>query len=272
MTIIDKIISFSPPNRPKSIFLPDLLDSIRSQKEIKLYVPFGLTWDEQKLWLDFKDLGSLLIAGDAGSGKTTFINSVLFTLIHKLHKNELKILLATTQPSHHEILNIKGDITSKTITDFDNLNLELKNVVDEMENRFKTLEKAYAMNIGEYNQKSNSSIKYIFFVIDNFSDLIKGSNKKTAKEIDESIITLLQLGKAVGIHILLATNHISEKVLSGVATATFINHLCFRTASAKDSEYIMACTGAEKLLGKGDAILSYFHDGGAIRRIQTPLI
>lgn len=192
----------------------------------------------------------LLIAGATGSGKTVAINILLTSLLYSKGPDELKLLLI--DPKRVELPSYNGipHLLTPVITDLKKTITALKWVLREMDRRFTLLAHAGRRDINSYNSSSEESLPYLVVVIDELADLMVAA----ASEVEASIIRIAQMARAVGIHLVVATQRPSVDVLTGLIKANMTTRLAFAVASGVDSRTILDTTGAEKLLGRGDCL------------------
>ncbi|GJQ20475.1 MAG: hypothetical protein HBSIN02_08300 [Bacteroidia bacterium] len=236
---------------------------------------------------DLARMPHLLIAGATGSGKSVGINTILSSLIYRLHPSDVKFViidpkkieLAQYRQLRHHYLAVSPDIQEDIITTPQNAVLVLKSVELEMEKRYDRLAAAGVRNIADYNEKVKSGrlhdtetmrhrkLPYLIIVIDELADLMITA----AKEVEEPIARLAQLARAVGIHLVLATQRPSVDVITGVIKANFPARIAYQVATKIDSRTILDMNGAEQLLGNGDML--YFPPGSPKPiRIQNAFI
>ncbi len=260
-------------------------------KESKAVLPLALgkTISGDVYIADLADMPHLLIAGSTGSGKSVGINMLINSLIYSRHPSEIKFVIV--DPKKIELsfykklsmhfLAVSPDIDEEIITTPQNALLVLNSVIYEMEKRYTKLAKVGVRNIVDYNKKvSNPKTKpkdtdnmkhfklpYIVVVIDELADLMMTSGK----EVEEPIARLAQLARAVGIHLIVATQRPSVNVITGIIKANFSARIAYQVATKIDSRTILDMNGAERLLGKGDML---FMPGGLPKpvRIQNAFI
>ena len=219
---------------------------------------------------DLSKMPHLLIAGSTGSGKSVGINTILVSLIYRLHPSDVKFIIIDPKKielslfgklrSHY--LAVSPDITEEIITTPNNAVLALKSVEIEMEKRYDRLAAAGVRNIADYNERFKSGrlhdtetmkhrrLPYLIVVIDELADLMITA----AREVEEPIARLAQLARAVGIHLVLATQRPSVDVITGVIKANFPARIAYQVASKIDSRTILDMNGADQLLGNGDML------------------
>ncbi len=198
---------------------------------------------------ELDDMPHLLIAGTTGSGKTVCVNSLILSLLFRRTPNELKFLMV--DPKMVELAPFNGlpHLLCPVVTDAKKAAVALNWVVGEMEERYQLLAKVGARNIDAYNEKGER-IPYIVIIIDELADLMMVSRD----QIESAITRLAQLSRAVGIHLILATQRPSVDVITGVIKANFPARISFKVASKVDSRTVLDINGADKLLGKGDML------------------
>ena len=232
-----------------------------------LIIPFGVDTLGKPEYVDFINLPHLLIGGAVSSGKTSFINSVIISLMCKFVPDELQFLLVDPRRVEMSIYNDTQYLLRPVITDVKKTLNALKWTVAEMERRFETLSNKSKINIVEYNKCAKEKLPYIFFVVDELADVMCVA----AAEAEANIIKLSQMARAVGIHMVLATQRPSKDVLSGLMKANITSRLAFSTASKDDSEVILDMSGAEHLLGVGDALF-ISPELARPKRLQIPFV
>jgi S-DNA-T family DNA segregation ATPase FtsK/SpoIIIE len=256
------------PNTQSSfVYLKEVLASDAFQKaESRLTLALGKDIAGQPIVADLDDMPHLLIAGTTGSGKTVCVNSLIVSLLFKSSPNDLKFLMI--DPKMVELMPFNGlpHLLCPVVTDAKKAYTALNWVVNEMEERYKLLAKVGARNIEAYNEKQEK-IPYIVVVIDEFADLMTVARD----QIENAIQRLAQLSRAVGIHLMLATQRPSVDVITGVIKANLPARISFKVASKVDSRTVLDMNGADKLLGKGDML--FLRPGESkLMRIQGTLV
>ena len=239
-----------PNGASASVFLKDVL----SQSEFrssgsKLMLALGKDISGKSLIADLADMPHLLIAGTTGSGKTVALNSIITSILFNASPEEVKFLMVDPKMVELVAYNELPHLLCPVITDTKKVSGALNWVVSEMEHRYRTLAKAGVRNIKGYHQQGNT-MPYIVIVVDELADLMQVS----AKTIESAITRLAQLARAVGIHLILATQRPSVDVVTGVIKANFPARVSFKVASKVDSRTVLDMNGAENLLGKGDLL------------------
>jgi S-DNA-T family DNA segregation ATPase FtsK/SpoIIIE len=256
------------PNIQSSfVYLKEVISAKGFQaSESKLTLALGKDITGQPIITDLTDMPHLLIAGATGSGKTVCVNSLILSLLFKSSPNELKFLMI--DPKMVELAPFNGlpHLICPVVNDAKKASHALNWVVNEMEERYQLLAKAGARNIEIYNSKQEN-IPYIIVIIDELADLMMVSRD----QIETAITRLAQLSRAVGIHLILATQRPSVDVITGVIKANLPARISFKVASKVDSRTVLDMNGADKLLGKGDML--FLRPGESrLVRIQGSLV
>jgi S-DNA-T family DNA segregation ATPase FtsK/SpoIIIE len=239
------------PNTQSSfVYLKEVLGSREFQgAESKLTLALGKDIGGKSVIACLDEMPHLLIAGTTGSGKTVCVNSLILSLIFRATPNELKFIMI--DPKMVELAPFNGlpHLICPVVTEAKKASFSLNWVVSEMEDRYRLLAKVGARNIDSYNEKQEK-IPYIVVIVDEFADLMN-----VAKEqIENAITRLAQLSRAVGIHLILATQRPSVDVITGVIKANLPARISFKVASKVDSRTVLDMNGADKLLGRGDML------------------
>jgi S-DNA-T family DNA segregation ATPase FtsK/SpoIIIE len=239
------------PNTQSSfVYLQEILASGEFQEsKSKLALALGKDITGQPVVADLSDMPHLLIAGTTGSGKTVCVNGLILSMLYKCAPAELKFLMI--DPKMVELMPFNGlpHLLCPVVTDAKKASAALNWVVNEMEERYRIFAKIGTRNIEAYNQKQEK-IPYIVVIIDELADLMVVSRD----QIENAITRLAQLSRAVGIHLILATQRPSVDVVTGVIKANFPARISFKVASKVDSRTVLDMNGADKLLGKGDML------------------
>lgn len=260
-----------PNHNPSIVNIRSVLNSTK-YREAKAALPLamGKTISGEVFVDDLAKMPHLLIAGATGSGKSIGINSIIISLLYKLHPSEVKFVIIDPKKIEltlykrlvNHYLATSSDFRDEIITTPENSVSILKSVEVEMEKRYNRFANAGARNIGEYNDKVKTGkiksspefkhlkMPYIIVIIDELADLMITA----AKEIEEPITRLAQMARAVGIHLVVATQRPSVDVITGVIKANFPARIAYQVASKTDSRTILDMNGAEALLGSGDML------------------
>lgn len=278
-------IGIEVPNRKKQmVALRDVLTVPRfTEAKMDLPIALGKTIANEVFVADLAKMPHLLIAGATGQGKSVGINVVLMSLLYKKHPSQVKLVLIDPKKvelspyskiENHFLGYLPGS-PEPIVTETERVVGTLNSLCIEMEQRYDLMKRAQCRNIKEYNQKfvkrrlnpekGHAFMPYIVLVIDEFADLIMTAGK----EIELPIGRLAQLARAVGIHLIIATQRPSVNIITGVIKANFPARIAFKVASKIDSRTILDGSGAEQLIGQGDMLLSV---GGNIIRLQCAFV
>ncbi len=278
-------IGIEVPNKNKQIVsLKEVLMSDKF-KRAKMDLPIGLgkTISNEVFVADLAKMPHLLIAGATGQGKSVGINVILMSLLYKKHPSQVKFVLIDPKKvelfpyskiENHFLAYLPG-LDEPIVTDTTKVVHTLNSLIIEMETRYDLLKKAHARNIREYNQKfvdrrlnpnnGHKFMPFIVLVVDEFADLIMTAGK----EIELPIGRLAQLSRAVGIHLIIATQRPSVNIITGVIKANFPARIAFKVTAKVDSRTILDTGGADRLIGRGDMLLSF---GSDIIRLQCAFV
>ena len=226
----------------------------------KLTLALGKDIAGQPLIADLNDMPHLLIAGTTGSGKTVCVNSIIMSMLFNAAPHEVKFLFVDPKMVELSIYSALPHALCPAVTDPKKVSAALNWVVAEMENRYSLLAQEGVRNIESYRGKGKM-MPYIVVVVDELADLMQVA----AKQIESAITRLAQLSRAVGIHLILATQRPSVDVITGVIKANFPARISFKVASKVDSRTVLDMNGADKLLGKGDMLFLKPGDAKPIR-------
>ncbi|MFN8291874.1 MAG: DNA translocase FtsK [Chitinophagaceae bacterium] len=278
-------IGIEVPNVRKTVVsMKTLLSSEKFQHNAySLPIAIGKKIDNDNFIVDLASMPHLLMAGATGQGKSVGLNAVLVSLLYKKHPSQLKLVLIDPkkvelsiyrQIEKHFLAKLPGE-EDAIITDTKKVVYTLNALCIEMDNRYDLLKEAGARNIKEYNekfirrklnpQKGHQYLPFIVLVIDEFADLIMTAGK----EIEMPIARLAQLARAVGIHLIIATQRPSVNIITGTIKANFPSRVAFKVSSKIDSRTILDTGGAEQLIGKGDMLISH---NGELTRLQCAFV
>jgi DNA segregation ATPase FtsK/SpoIIIE, S-DNA-T family len=278
-------IGIEVPNVKKTVVsMKTLLASEKFQNNsYSLPVAIGKKIDNENFIVDLTSMPHLLMAGATGQGKSVGLNAILVSLLYKKHPSQLKLVLIDPKKvelsiyrhiEKHFLAKLPGE-EDAIITDTRKVVHTLNALCIEMDNRYDLLKEAGARNIREYNekfikrrlnpQKGHQFLPFIVLVIDEFADLIMTAGK----EIEMPIARLAQLARAVGIHLIIATQRPSVNIITGTIKANFPTRIAFKVTSKIDSRTILDTGGAEQLIGKGDMLISHH---GEVTRLQCAFV
>ena len=248
-----------PNTQSAMVYLRELLESDEFKgADSKLMLALGKSIAGKSVITDLSDMPHLLIAGTTGSGKTVCVNCLIMSLLFHASPEELKFLMVDPKMVELAMFNGLPHLICPVVTEPKKVSGALNWVVSEMENRFKIFAELSVRNIDIYNEKLKAGkfdqphglMPYIVVIIDELADLMLVSQV----DIESAITRLAQLSRAVGIHIVLATQRPSVDVITGVIKANFPARISFKVASKVDSRTVLDMNGADKLLGKGDML------------------
>ena len=239
-----------PNSSTAAVFLKEVLQGSNFQKsKSKLMLAIGKDISGHPIVADLGDMPHLLIAGTTGAGKTVCVNSLIMSMLFNATPDEVKFLMVDPKMVELTQYNDIPHMLCPAVTDHKKVSSALNWVVGEMENRYQLLSKAGVRNIKAYHARG-LNLPYIVIIIDELADLMQVS----AKTVESAITRLAQLSRAVGIHLILATQRPSVDVITGVIKANFPARISFKVASKVDSRTVLDMNGAETLLGKGDML------------------
>ena len=263
----ESLVGIEVPNpKPNLVTLRRIMQSdvfIDLKSKAQLPVVFGKGSSGETKVNDLTQMPHLLIAGSTGSGKSVFINSLLSCLIMQNPPETLRLVLI--DPKRVELTPYNGipHLISPVLVETDRVVAVLKALIQEMQNRYRKMEEVGARNIISYNQQSDQKMPYLLIAVDELADLMMTSSF----DIEQALCRLAQLGRATGIHLIIATQRPSVDVITGLIKANFPSRISFSVTSQIDSRTILDSMGAEKLLGKGD-MLYLAREGSKPERIQ----
>ncbi len=270
------------PNEEASVVsLRKMLESKAFQKsDAKLPLALGETIEGRPFIGDLTEMPHLLVAGATGAGKSVCLNVIIVSILYKADPTDVRMVLIDPKKlelslykklRHHHLITKEG-LNEEVVTTVDNAVAVLRSLEQEMERRYRILAHVGVRNIEDYNkvlkeknlQNDNPSLTklpYLVLIVDELADLMVTG----AREVEEPIARLAQMSRAVGIHLILATQRPSVDVITGVIKANFPSRIAFQVAQKNDSRTILDRNGAEKLLGKGDMLYLHPREQGAIR-------
>lgn len=244
-------IGIEVPNTDSAtVYLKDVLSTSQFRSSpSKLTLSLGKDITGKPIIADLAEMPHLLIAGTTGSGKTVCVNGIIMSILLNASPNEVKFVMVDPKMVELSQFNDIPHLLCPVVTDTKKASGVLNWIVGEMELRYRKLSKAGVRNIKDYNAKGNY-MPHIVVIIDELADLMQVS----AKTVESAITRIAQLARAVGIHLILATQRPSVDVITGVIKANFPARICFNVTSKVDSRTVLDMNGAEALLGKGDML------------------
>jgi S-DNA-T family DNA segregation ATPase FtsK/SpoIIIE len=278
-------IGIEVPNAKKTIVsMRTLLSSEKFlNNNFSLPIALGKKIDNENFIVDLASMPHLLMAGATGQGKSVGLNAILVSLLYKKHPSQLKFVLVDPKKvelsiyktiERHFLAKLPGE-EDAIITDTKKVVHTLNALCIEMDNRYDLLKEAGCRNIREYNEKfaarklnpekGHQFLPFIVLVVDEFADLIMTAGK----EVEMPIARLAQLARAVGVHLIIATQRPSVNIITGTIKANFPARIAFKVSSKIDSRTILDAGGAEQLIGKGDMLVSY---NGDLVRLQCAFV
>ncbi|MFV5692841.1 DNA translocase FtsK [Flavobacterium sp. LT1R49] len=278
-------IGIEVPNKnPTMVSMKSVIGSAKFQEaEMELPIALGKTISNETFVVDLAKMPHLLMAGATGQGKSVGLNAVLTSLLYKKHPAEVKFVLVDPKKVELTLFNKierhylakLPDMDDAIITDNAKVVNTLNSLCVEMDNRYSLLKDAMVRNIKEYNDKFKARklnpenghrfLPYIVLVVDEFADLIMTAGK----EVEVPIARLAQLARAIGIHLIIATQRPSVNVITGLIKANFPARIAFRVTSKIDSRTILDTQGADQLIGRGDML---YTNGNDVVRVQCAFI
>ncbi|MFA6474954.1 MAG: DNA translocase FtsK 4TM domain-containing protein [Patescibacteria group bacterium] len=264
------LIGVEVPNiKAAQVGLRELLESDEfRQRKTNLTLVFGKDVSGKAFVGDLAAMPHMLIAGATGSGKSVCMNTVLISLLYQNGPDDLKIVLVDPKRVEFSMYNDIPHLLTPVITDVQKTINALQWTVNEMDRRYEVLAQAKKRDIAGYNTAHpEQTLPYIVFVIDELADLMATA----PREVEAAIVRLAQMARAVGIHLVLATQRPSVDVITGLIKANITTRCAFSTASVVDSRTILDMSGAEKLLGRGD-MLYMSTDSSKPRRLQGAFV
>ncbi len=278
-------IGIEVPNAKKTIVsMRTLLDAEKFKKNaFSLPIAIGKKINNENFIVDLASMPHLLMAGATGQGKSVGLNAILVSLLYSKHPSQLKFVLVDPKKvelsiyktiEKHFLAKLPGE-EDAIITDTKKVVHTLNAMCIEMDNRYDLLKEAGCRNIREYNEKfvarklnpekGHQFLPFIVLVVDEFADLIMTAGK----EVEMPIARLAQLARAIGIHLIIATQRPSVNIITGTIKANFPARIAFKVSSKIDSRTILDTGGAEQLIGKGDMLISY---NGEVVRLQCAFV
>lgn len=273
-----------PNGKRETVYIKSVINTKKFvESDYELPLAFGKTIENEVFMVDLTQMPHLLIAGATGSGKTVGINTIITCLLYKCHPDDLKFVLIDPKKIElslfqkietHFLATIPG-AEDPIVTDTSKAQETLESLTMEMDERYDLLKDGMVRDIRAYNEKFDNGeldedeghrhLPYIVVIIDELADLMMTAGK----QIEEPIARLAQLARAVGIHLVVATQRPSVNVVTGTIKANFPSRIAYQVASKVDSRTILDTGGADQLIGRGDML---FTNGGGMTRIQNAFV
>ena len=273
-----------PNQNPEIVSMRSVISSVKFQEsKYDLPIVLGKTISNETFVVDLTRMPHLLIAGATGQGKSVGLNAILTSLLYKKHPAQLKFVLIDPKKveltvyskiERHYLAKLP-DTEEAIITDTQKVIHTLQSLTIEMDERYNLLKEAHVRNIKEYNtkfiarrlnpEKGHRYLPYIVVIIDEFADLIMTAGR----EIETPLARLAQLARAIGIHLVIATQRPTTNIITGVIKANFPSRIAFRVTSMVDSRTILDTPGANQLIGRGDMLIT---SGSEMIRLQCAFI
>lgn len=273
-----------PNGKRETVYLKSVLNTKKFvESDYELPIAFGKTIENDVFMVDLSLMPHLLIAGATGSGKTVGLNTIITCLLYKCHPDDLKFVLidpkkielSLFQKIEKHFLATQPGVEEPIVTDTNRAQETLESLTKEMDERYDLLKEGMVRDIRSYNEKFDDGeldeeeghrhLPYIVVIIDELADLMMTAGK----QIEEPIARLAQLARAVGIHLVVATQRPSVNVVTGTIKANFPARIAYQVASKVDSRTILDTGGADQLIGNGDML---FTNGGGMTRIQNAFV
>ncbi|MDR0422849.1 MAG: DNA translocase FtsK [Proteiniphilum sp.] len=278
-------IGIEVPNKdPQTVSMQSVISSRKFQEcNCELPVALGKTITNEVFIVDLAKMPHLLVAGATGQGKSVGLNAIITSLLYKKHPSEMKMVLVDPKMVEFNIYSAVEkhylaklpDEEKAIITDVSKVTQTLNSLTKEMDDRYELLMRAHVRTVKEYNEKfikrrlnpekGHRYMPYIVVVIDEFGDLIMTAGK----EIEMPIARIAQKARAIGIHMVIATQRPTTNIITGTIKANFPARIAFRVTSQIDSRTILDMSGANQLIGRGDML---FSQGSALTRIQCAFV
>lgn len=279
-------IGIEVPNKdPQTVYMRSIIGSVKFQNcKMDLPMALGCTISNEVFVADLAKMPHLLVAGATGQGKSVGLNAIITSLLYKKHPSELKLVLIDpkmvefslySKLEYHYLAKLTGE-QECIVTDPKKAIVTLNSLVQEMENRNLLLRDAGERNIKDYNakfiarrlnpEKGHRYMPYIVLVVDEYADLVMTGGK----DVERPIARIAQKARAVGIHMIIATQRPSTDVITGMIKANFPGRIAFKVIQMVDSRTILDCSGAQQLVGRGDML--FLSAGGVIERVQCAFV
>lgn len=228
-------------------------------------VAVGTTEKNKKFYINFNDKASLLVAGLVKSGKSAFLKYLISQIIKNNKHTEAELILCDSKEMEYNKINKSQHLLFPVISKTEDFDHMLQWLLEEMWRRFELLDEYKHRDIGKFNQNESQKMKRIFLFVDEMSNFVFAKRKST----QESLSSLLAIGRGVGIHLIFATSSVRAHTVPGTTVFMFSNRMSFKLLTKKDSSAIMALHGAEELQGEGEALITTLYEKEYVRKIKT---
>jgi len=268
------LVGIEVPNEDREMIkLRDLLGDRFSKEDSSLTLAVGKDVSGNPIYTDLARMPHLLVAGATGSGKTIFLNTLILSLIYNNSPEELRLILVDPKRVEFSFYKRLPHLLTSVMYDAEKTHNALEWLIGEMERRFDVLSENKKRNIDSYNkwakkQDDEEVMPYIVLVVDELADLMA----KKQSEIESGIVRIAQMARAVGIHLILATQRPSVEVITGLIKANITSRVSFQVASQVDSRTVLDMGGAERLLGSGDMLFISSNNNSKPKRVQGPYV
>lgn len=273
-----------PNNKPQTVPMADIINSKKFQEsKYELPIAIGKTITNEVYMVDLCKMPHVLVAGATGQGKSVGLNAIITSILYKKHPSEVKFVMVDPKmvefsmyaPIENHFLAKMSDSEEAIITDVNKVVETLKSLCVEMDDRYMLLKDANVRQVKEYNEKfinrrlnpnkGHRFMPYIVVIIDEFADLIM----QVGKDVEQPIARIAQKARAVGIHMILATQRPSANIITGVIRANFPARFAFKVSTGLESRVILDQGGADQLIGRGDMLIS---QGNDFERVQCAFV
>ena len=271
-------IVFEIPKKDRKTLSFDKLQESYVKNQNGLYINLGANTQNEIYDMDLCKTPHLLISGTTGSGKSVLINSILTSLLMNYTPKELELVLVDIKQVEFSIYKGIPHLLCDTITDLKDTKVILSECIENINKRYEILKENDCRNIQEYNRINDNKMKYRLIVIDELAELFMLENKSKLRadlegydRIENQLCRIAQIGRACGVHLIVATQRPSTDVITGLLKSNIPSRICLSVSSAVDSKVILDTTGGEKLQGKGDMLLKLIGKND-LTRLQSAFI
>lgn len=271
-------IVFEIPKENRDVLTFEQLQKDYVKDANGLYINLGEDTQNNIYNVDLCKTPHLLISGTTGSGKSVLVNTILTSLLLNYTPNELELILVDVKQVEFSIYKKIPHLICDTITNLQDTKIVLSECIEDISRRYETLKESNCRNIQEYNRIKEEKMKYRLIVIDELAELFMLENKSRFRadlegydRIENQLCRIAQIGRACGVHLILATQRPSTDVITGLLKSNIPSRIALSVSSSVDSKVILDCVGAEKLTGKGDMLFKMIGNNDCIR-LQSAFI